>query len=284
MEDLSEMSNAKDFMSVLFLFGIFIVWGVFAVVGFSFFKITTGLANLFFNQYILAVHSLSSREKGTLEYNNPFYKNLNPSNKRKFGCNVKYFLSQKQFEGRDGFVITDDMKLQIAGVATQIAFGHFPTTYEHFRRILVYPDKYFSGTTQRYHVGEVQSNGIIKLSWKAFKEGAEVRNDGVHVGYHEMAHALKIEDATLHDMEHCFMDKYALREFHKYASVRISEYRGESFMRDYAFTNSEEFFAVSIEYFFEMPNQLRKNEPEVYGYLTQILKLDPINHLNPVLS
>ena len=284
MEDLSQMSNAKDFMSVIFFFGIFIVWGVFAIVGFSFFKITTGLSNFFFNQYILAIHSLTTQEKGKLDYNNPFYRNLDASNKRKFGCNVKYFIRQKQFEGRDGFVITEDVKLQVAGVATQIAFGHFPTTYEHFRRILIYPDKYFSGTTQRYHVGEVQSNGIIKLSWKSFTEGAAIRNDGVHVGYHEMAHALKIEDSTLHDMEHCFMDKEALREFHRYAIERIKEFTGESFMRNYAFSNSEEFFAVSIEYFFEMPSQLRKNEPQVYEYLTKILNIDPLNHQNPVIS
>jgi Mlc titration factor MtfA (ptsG expression regulator) len=281
--ELKEFVNNSDFVVPGLIIFIMAFWAIFAILGFSVFKIATGVSNFLFDRYILLTYTLSSQEKGTLEYKIPFYRNLNASNKRKFACNVKYFISKKEFEGRDGCFVTEDMKLLIAAAATQIAFGHFPTIYEHFRRIIIYPDKYFSGSTQRYHVGEVQSNGVIKLSWKSFIEGAAIHNDGIHVGYHEMAHALKIEDATLHDMEHCFMDKHALQHFHKYANDRIRNFTAGSFMRDYAFSNSEEFFAVSIEYFFEMPAQLRKHEPEVYSYLRTILNLDPLIHQNPVV-
>ena len=281
--ELEELVKNSNFVLPGLVLFILAFWAGFTLLGFSFFKITTGASNFFFDQYILATYSLTQQEKGTLDFRIPFYRNLNASNKRKFECNVKYFISKKEFEGRDGCFVTSEMKLLVAATATQIAFGHFPTIYEHFRRIIIYPDKYFSGSTQRYHFGEVQSNGVIKLSWKAFTEGAAINNDGIHVGYHEMAHALKIEDATLHDMEHCFMDKHALRDFHHYANERIRNYKEGSFMRDYAFSNSEEFFAVSIEYFFETPAQLRKHEPEVYNYLRTILNLDPLIHQNPVV-
>ena len=282
--EFKDLLSNSDFIlpvSILFLLAF---WAAFALLGFSVFKIVTGAANFIFDRYILLVYTLSSQEKGTLEYKISFYKNLNASNKRKFECNVKYFITKKKFEGRDGCLVTSEMKLLVAAAATQIAFGHFPTIYEHFRRIVIYPDKYFSGSTQRYHFGEVQSNGVIKLSWKSFTEGAAIHNDGIHVGYHEMAHALKIEDSTLHDMEHCFMDKYALQNFHKYANERIRNYTEGTYMRNYAFSNSEEFFAVSIEYFFETPAQLKKHEPEVYNYLRTILNLDPLMHQNPVVA
>jgi len=282
-KELIDLIKNSDFILPGFIIFIMIFWAAFALLGFSIFKIATGTANFIFDRYILLVYTLTSQEKGILEYKIPFYRNLNASNKRKFACNVKYFISKKDFEGRDGCFITEEMKLLIAASATQIAFGHFPTIYEHFRRIIIYPDKYFSGSTQRYHQGEVQSNGVIKLSWKSFTEGAAIHNDGIHVGYHEMAHALKIEDSTLHDMEHCFMDKQALKDFHRFANDRIRNFTASSFMRDYAFSNSEEFFAVSIEYFFETPSQLKKHEPEVYNYLRTILNLDPLIHQNPTV-
>jgi len=281
--ELKNLVNNSDFILPGLVIFLLAFWAAFALLGFSLFKIITGAANFIFDRYILLAYTLSSQEKGTLEYKIPFYRNLNASNKRKFACNVKYFISKKDFEGRGGCFVTEEMKLLIAAVATQIAFGHFPTIYEHFRCIIIYPDKYFSGSTQRYHLGEVQSNGIIKLSWKSFTEGAAINNDGIHVGYHEMAHALKIEDATLHDMEHCFMDKTALQSFHSYANERIRNFTISSYMRDYAFNNSEEFFAVSIEYFFETPAQLKKHEPEVYNYLRIILNLDPLIHQNPIV-
>jgi Mlc titration factor MtfA (ptsG expression regulator) len=282
--ELEELVKNSDYILPGIIIFVMAFWACFVLLGFSFFKIATGLSNFCFDHYVLLTYTLSDREKGTLEYKIPFYRNLNTANKRKFACNVKYFISKKDFEGREGCYVTEEMKLLVAAAATQIAFGHFPTIYEHFKRIVIYPDKYFSGTTQRYHLGEVQSNGVIKLSWKSFIEGGAVHNDGIHVGYHEMAHALKIEDATLHDMEHCFMDKAALHNFHRYANDRIQNFKKGSYMRDYAFSNSEEFFAVSIEYFFETPAQLRKHEPEVYNYLRAILNLDPMIHQNPVVS
>ena len=282
--ELEEMVKHSDYILPGIIIFLLVFWSGFFLFGFSVFKIATELSNFLFDRYILFKYTLNYQEKGNLEYKIAFYKNLKPSLKRKFECNVKYFMSKKIFEGRNGFVITHETQLLVAAAATQISFGHFPTIYEHFRKIVIYPDKYLSGSGQRYHQGEVQSNGVIKLSWAAFTEGLRIKNDGVHVGFHEMAHALKIEDSTLHDMEHCFMNKSALHDFHTYSTDRIKNYTEGTFMRDYAFSNSEEFFAVSIEYFFEMPNELKKNEPQVFEYLKRILNLDPLNHQSPVIA
>ena len=43
----------------------------------------------------------------------------------------------------------------------------------------------------------------------------------------------------------------------------------------YGATAHEEFFAVAVEVFFEKPERLRDEEPEVYGQLVEMFRLDP---------
>jgi len=269
--------------SIAFL-GMFLIYVGYFIVGYLIYKFFTGTANVLFDRYILTKYHLDYQEKSIIESKISFYRNLKPSLKRKFECNVKYFIQDKVFEGREGFIVKEDTKLLIACAATQISFGHFPTIFEHFHKIIIHPDKYYSSYTDQYHHGEVHSSGVIKLSWKAFTEGLRIKDDGFHVGFHEMAHALKIEDYTLHDTEHCFLDKKSLHEFHNYALERIKNKPDSEVLRDYAFNNPEEFFAVSIEYFFELPNELSKMEPEIFNFLKKLLKLDPLNKQNPILK
>ena len=274
-------SNIEDAYPGLIIFLLCI--GLF-IAGYLVYKFFTGSAIFLFNQYILNRYHLNYQERSILESKNSFYRNLNPALKKKFECNVKYFMQDKVFEGREDFIVKKETELMIAAAATQISFGHFPTIFEHFHKIIIHPDKYYSSYTDQYHHGEVHSSGIIKLSWKAFTEGLRIKDDGFHVGFHEMAHALKIEDYTLHDTEHCFLDKKSLQEFHGYAQERIKNNPESKILRDYAFSNAEEFFAVSIEHFFELPNELNKMEPDVFNYLKKLLKLDPLNKPNPVLK
>jgi len=46
-------------------------------------------------------------------------------------------------------------------------------------------------------------------------------------------------------------------------------------MPEYAFTNEQEFFAVSTEYFFKAPSQLAERHPELYDMLRQTFRQDP---------
>ena len=84
------------------------------------------------------------------------------------------------------------MKALIAGSAIQLTFGYPDVDFGHFWRILIYPDNYYSTITHRYHKGEVNIKGIIVLSWKSFKEGFADSTDGRNLGFHEMAHALRL--------------------------------------------------------------------------------------------
>ena len=45
-------------------------------------------------------------------------------------------------------------------------------------------------------------------------------------------------------------------------------------LRDYAFTNAYEFFAVTCEYFFERPVELKANAPRLYNIIRKMLNQD----------
>ena len=46
------------------------------------------------------------------------------------------------------------------------------------------------------------------------------------------------------------------------------------FLRNYASTNIEEFWACSVECFFEAPIEFKKNIPDLYSKMCQVLKQD----------
>ncbi|MCB9336447.1 MAG: zinc-dependent peptidase, partial [Flavobacteriales bacterium] len=48
----------------------------------------------------------------------------------------------------------------------------------------------------------------------------------------------------------------------------------------YAATNMEEFFAVSVEHFFEAPDEFKVSLPDLYTQLSIMLNLDPLNKQN----
>lgn len=48
-----------------------------------------------------------------------------------------------------------------------------------------------------------------------------------------------------------------------------------SYLRSYAFTNMQEFWAVSVEAFFENPAALKQQMPNLYGTLCDILTRTP---------
>ena len=53
-------------------------------------------------------------------------------------------------------------------------------------------------------------------------------------------------------------------------------YGAESYLRGYAFTNLQEFWAVSVEAFFDNPAGLKQSLPQLYGTLCDILNQDPL--------
>lgn len=175
--------------------------------------------------------------------------------------------------------VSSEIKVLIAGSAVQITFGYPGIYFRHFRTILVYPDNYYSTITRNYHKGEVHPRGLIVVSWRNLKEGFRDPNDGYHLGLHEMAHALRLIN-IVHNPEFNFYDQACMKLFDEEAKKEIHRIRhtvgGSQLYRSYSLTNAHEFFAVSVELFFECPYELQTENPALYSLLKKILKIDPI--------
>jgi len=68
------------------------------------------------------------------------------------------------------------------------------------------------------------------------------------------------------------MDRFA--KISKLEIDRIISGENTTF-RNYAATNSSEFFAVAVEHFFETPCELQTSYPIIYSSLDRLLKQDP---------
>lgn len=209
-----------------------------------------------------------------------FYNSLEAKDKLVFERRVQKFIDLKQFIPRGGIKeITPEMKVLIAGSAIQLTFGYPDVYFRHFWRILVYPDSYYSTITRKYHNGEVNIKGIIVFSWKSFREGFSNPSDGRNLGFHEMAHALRLINIVDNE-EYDFYDRNIMKEFEmeaKHETIKILNSPHEtSLFRDYSATNLDEFFSVAVECFFEKSYDFVLYNPKLYDLLSKILKIDPI--------
>ena len=128
--------------------------------------------------------------------------------------------------------------------------------------------------------GESWSRGPVILSWAHTEQGAINHKDGQNVVFHEFAH--QIDNLSGHtdgapilsrgqsfaDWERVFIKAY---ESH----VRNVEKGRKTVLVAYGAEAHEEFFAVSVEVFFEKPAALKREEPEVYQQLSELFQLEP---------
>lgn len=206
----------------------------------------------------------------------PYYQKLRVSDQKEFRSRTKIFIRQIQFRGGDGFKITYEHVVAIAGAFIQISFGVKYYLLTDFEVITIYPEVYKSTVTQLYHKGDVNPGGAIAISWKDFVQGYETEEDNLNVGLHEMAHAWFFcishqrfdEEDDLYDI----LSKYIYLSELEIVKIR---HNIKSIFRKYASENVYEFFAVSIEYFFEDAKEFKAELPDLYRHLCLLLNQDP---------
>lgn len=258
------------------VFAVFVLYNIFSSIR----AIIKWYLGDYFNKYLLLAN-IDPAYKAPIKKYLTYYRQLNPTDKLTFEKRVQKFINQKQFIARGMDLVTDEMKALIAGTAIQLTFGHPSIYFAHFRRILVYPDNYYSEISKRYHKGEVNMGGLIVLSWKNFVEGFIDGEDGRNLGLHEMAHALRLENAVTNE-EYGFLDDEMLKKWTDlcYREIEKMNAGTSDFFRSYAAANSQEFFAVAVENFFERPQAFKVWNAELYDTLAKMLNQDPLTHGN----
>ncbi len=206
-----------------------------------------------------------------------YYRTLSATDKNKFERKVCNFLYSKRFIPRNMEDVSIEARVLIAASAVQLTFG-LPNIYlQHFDKILVYPNEYYSSITRQYHKGEVNPRfGIIVLSWNNLAANYAGSNRSLNLALHEMAHALRLEN-IIRRGKHKFFDENLVRKLDDYAVKVCTDLESYSnIFRPYACTNSHEFFSVAIENFFERSEVFKKQIPELYSILTRLLGQDPL--------
>ncbi|PWT77837.1 MAG: hypothetical protein C5B59_02985 [Bacteroidetes bacterium] len=207
---------------------------------------------------------------------NPYYKSLAPRYKDRFLRRTISFIQAKDFKyiGLEG---EEFMPLLISATAVQLTFGLEHYLLDYLRTIYILKDSYRYGMSEKPFAGHVSDEGIF-LSWSHFLVEFHDYTDGENVGLHEMAHALTYVNFRVQEgKDDSFRKKFS--EFSPLARPVFDRMRaGETTLLDkYAVSSFEEFWAVSIETFFERPFPFREQLPEVYFGLCNLLNQDPLS-------
>lgn len=219
--------------------------------------------------------------KTILEQYVVFYQALNASEKRRFETEIQIFLHETRITGIKTEV--DDTTMILAAASAEIPVFSFPEwEYENLGEILIYPNAFSKdfrteGPDRNIQgmVGTGIMQGIMILSKPALIGGFQNSMDKKNVGIHEFVHLLDAADGEYDGIPQIFMENQYIApwlEIMRKEIVRIN--KGLSKMNPYGATNPIEFFAVASEYFFEHPQALQKENPELYNMLSLVFKQD----------
>ncbi len=200
------------------------------------------------------------------------------------------FLQQKQFSAAAGLVLTDAMRAFIATQACLLILHLGLDSYQSWDEIIVYPREFsprheYLDEAGVVHVsehplaGEAWLNGPVVLSWEdAAQSGA---GDGYNVVIHEFAHKLDMlnGDANgfppLHkNMSRVEWSKAFETAFHAFKLLQFNQIVTD--IDPYAAEHPAEFFAVLTEAFFEIPDVVSEQFPDVYKQLALFYRQDPL--------
>jgi len=189
------------------------------------------------------------------------------------------FLYEKSIEAAHGFNITDTIRARIACEAALPVLNLGLEYYRTFHSIILYENAFYSrGVTHdeagvlhiepAAHAGEAWSHGPVILSWVDIIDS----RPGHNVVIHEMAHKLDMLDGVANGRPplQIGMDQQEwTAAFSEAFQDHVAQVEAgiETKIDAYAATNPAEFFAVTSEIFFEIPELLQAVWPRVYGQL-----------------
>ncbi len=271
--------NAKDFnMSSTILLGILFAVLSFIILYYLFRMIEMGYVlkrkKPLYHHFYYYLRRLNTNQKTVLIQQFSFYNKLTKKEKRYFEHRVASFILDKDFIGRDGLIISDEVRVLISATAVMLTFGFRDYYIGLISKIVVYPSAFFSSTNQQYHKGEFNPKlAALVLSWEDFKKGFFNESDNINLGIHEFTHAIHINSLKERDVSSTiFSDSFTelseLLNTNESLKLRLLE---SDYFRRYAFTNQFEFLAVVIENFIETPQTFKNQFPVLYSKVKQML-------------
>ncbi len=205
----------------------------------------------------------------------PYFQHLSIGARKGFVKRTINLVERLDFIGVDGLYVSTEMKVLIAASAIQITFHKNDDPIWDFDTIFIYSGPFYVEQLQQELRGAVSPEGNIHLSWKNFKGGNNIPDDGINLGLHEMAHAVALSERTLRKGFYSL----PMQHFFDVSADWMANPTPEmlSFFRSYGFTNAHEFFAVCVENFFERSQKFNDELPWIYKEMCDLLNQNPLN-------
>lgn len=234
-----------------------------------------------------------------LEENVYLYQKIPAKYKEQLHQYIKVFIAEKEFMGKDGIEISEEMKLTIASQACLLLIDHNPNFlhpprsnyFPYLKYIYIYPDRIEKKLTQQSSQANLllgQSSvgyksgkdGNVLFSWMHVKLESKSSQSDSNVVLHEFSHQLDQEfgNATgtprLGNLQETLTWQSILKI--EYEKLCLSAEKQEPTIIDkYGRTNPVEFFAVATEAFFLKGKLMAIYHPLLYEQLRLYYHLDP---------
>jgi len=215
-----------------------------------------------------------------------FYLALSKHEKQRFEKETQVFLANTRITGVQTEV-DDTTRLLVAASALIPVFGFPGWEYRNLGEVLIVPDawqlendptkevKPLQGTLLG-SVQNFQNQHYMRLSKSSLEQGFRDALDRQNVGIHEFAHLLDEADGVIDGLPKAALPAELLQPWTEVMHREMAAIRaGKSEINPYAATNEAEFFAVVTEYFFEKPEKLQQNHPELYELLGRAFRQNP---------
>jgi Mlc titration factor MtfA (ptsG expression regulator) len=231
-----------------------------------------------------SLRKFPSKWRKFLRKNSLYYPYLAWKGRRRFERDIKILLSELNIRRIDGNTIGWEPRLLIVTGLATFLMGKPNWELPLINNIFVIPGgqlneklkpgngKYAAAATRK----------ALYLTEESLALSFNYSGDGYNNIFHEVAHYFdmegyklngspsydRLEDTTKGELAYVEWKRVLDREF-----VRAQQ--GEFQLRPYALKSKSEFFACANEYFFEQPEKLRKDSPDIYSMLTLFFNFDP---------
>ena len=203
------------------------------------------------------------------------------------------FLTQKEFSGAHGLIVTDEMAVAIAAQACLPVLHLGLAYYDDFKGIVVHPGAMLArrertdaaGVVHRYSevlAGEAMAGGPVTLSWQDVAASGQLAGKGYNVVIHEFIHKIDMRDGAANGCPP--LPSRAARAAWQAAMQPAYEdfcekvgmaqrFGGEpTWLDSYAAESPAEFFAVTCEAYFVNRPRFAQDFAALAGLFDQYFK------------
>ncbi len=209
-----------------------------------------------------------------------FYQQLDEEAKLNFEKRLEHFLSAVKITGVNA-VVEDLDRLLIASGAIIPVFAIPDWEYINLHEVLLYPGAFnedFDQAGSDRPFGGMVGNGamqhvMIITKWQ-LRQGFINNQDANNTAIHEFVHLIDKMDGTMDGVPEIILERKYVSQWKNLMDTTIGQMKMYgSDINMYGATSPVEFFAVISEYFFEQPDLLNANHPDLYEMLGKIYKM-----------